>query len=75
LPTYLTREDPQLPVLTPKQLIAKLDNPQVAEPAEMNDELIAAIHDELARGSLVLVMGAGDVDKWTREHLGEIVDR
>jgi UDP-N-acetylmuramate--alanine ligase len=75
LPTYLTREDPQLPVLTPKQLIAKLDDPKIAEPAEMNDELIANIHREIARGSLVLVMGAGDIDKWTREHLGEIVDR
>jgi UDP-N-acetylmuramate--alanine ligase len=74
LPTYLAREDPQLPVLTPKQLIAKLDNPQIAEPAEMNDKLIAAVRRELTRGSLVLMMGAGDIDKWAREHLSEIVD-
>lgn len=73
LPTYLSREDPQLPVLTPKQLIAKLDDPRIAEPAEMNDELIASIHRELSRGSLVLMMGAGDIDKWTREHLSDIV--
>lgn len=74
LPTYLTREDPQLPVLTPKQLIAKLDNPKIAEPADMNEELIAAIRRELAHGSLVLTMGAGDIDKWIREHLGDIVE-
>ena len=74
LPTYLTREDPQLPVLTPKQLIAKLDNAKIAEPAEMGDELVQAIRRELDHGALVLVMGAGDIDKWLRAHLHEIVD-
>jgi UDP-N-acetylmuramate--alanine ligase len=74
LPTYLSREDPQLPVLTPKQLIAKLDNPKIAEPAELDDALVQAIRKELSRRSLVLVMGAGDVDKWLRNHLHEIVD-
>ncbi len=73
LPTYLSREDPQLPVLTPKQLIAKLDNPKIAEPAQMNEDLIHAIRRELDHRSLVLVMGAGDVDKWVREHLHEII--
>lgn len=73
LPTYLSREDPQLPVLTPKQLIAKLDNPKIAEVAQMDDELVQNIRHELDHGSLVLVMGAGDIDKWLREHLHEIV--
>jgi len=73
LPTYLTREDPQLPVLTPKQLIAKLDNPKVAEPAEMDEALIHAIRRELDRRSLVLVMGAGSIDKWLRDNLHEII--
>lgn len=74
LPTYLSREDPQLPVLTPKQLIAKLSNPKLAEPAEMNDALVQTIRRELDHNSLVVVMGAGDVDKWLRQHLHEIVD-
>jgi len=74
LPTHLSREDPQLAVLTPKQLIAKLDDPSVAEPAEMDDALIKVIRRELDHRSLVLVMGAGDVDKWLRNHLHEIVD-
>lgn len=74
LPTYLSREDPQLPILTPKQLIAKLSNPKIAEPAAMDDALIKAIRRELAHRSLVLVMGAGDVDTWLREHLHEIVN-
>ena len=73
LPTYLTREDPQLPVLTPKQLIAKLDDPQVATPAAMDEGLIQTIRNELSHRSLVLVMGAGDIDKWLRDNLHEIV--
>ncbi len=74
LPTYLSREDPQLPVLTSKQLIAKLHSPKVAEPMEMDDKLVHTIHRELNQGALVLVMGAGDVDKWLRQHLHEIVN-
>lgn len=73
LPTYLTRENPQLPVLTPRQLIAKLADPAVAEPATLDDSLIQHIRRELKNHSLVLVMGAGDVDKWLRTHLHEIV--
>jgi UDP-N-acetylmuramate--alanine ligase len=69
LPTYLSREDPQLPVLTPKQLIAKLNDPSVAEPAETNENLVRTIRRELDHGSLVLVMGTGDVDKWLRQNL------
>lgn len=74
LPTYLTRENPQLPVLTPRQLIAKLRDPTIAEPAKMDESLIQNIRRERQHRSLVLVMGAGDVDKWLRGHLHEIVD-
>jgi len=74
LPTYQTREDPQLPVLTPKQLIAKLANPKIAEPAKLDDTLVTIIRRELERGSLVLCMGAGTIDGWLRNHLAEIVD-
>lgn len=61
-------------MLSPKQLIAKLTDPYVAEPAEMNDALVKDIHRELENDTLVVVMGAGDVDKWLREHLHQIVD-
>lgn len=74
LPTYLSREDPQLPVLPPNQLIKKLKNPRVAEPAELDESLIKAIRHELNHGALVLAMGAGDIDKWLRQHLSDIVD-
>lgn len=74
LPTYLSREDPQLPVLPPKELIKKLDDPRIAEPAKLDDSLIAAIKRELDHDALVLAMGAGDIDKWLRQHLSDIVD-
>ena len=74
LPTYLSREDPQLPVLAPRQLIAKLTDPSIAEAAKMDENLIRTIRYELDRGSLVLVLGAGDVDHWLREHLQDILE-
>ncbi len=40
----------------------------------MNDALVKDIHRELENDTLVVVMGAGDVDKWLREHLHQIVD-
>ncbi|MBR5939043.1 hypothetical protein IKZ77_00620 [Candidatus Saccharibacteria bacterium] len=39
LPTYLTRENPALEVLTPEKLISGLSNTEIAEPAEANDDL------------------------------------
>lgn len=74
LPTYLSRENPQLPVLTSKQLIAKLTDPSIAEPAKLDESLIQVISRELHKGALVLVLGAGDVDTWLREHLQEMID-
>lgn len=67
LPTYLTREDPHLPVLTPQQLTEQLTNKAVVEYKELNDELWAAIQAERDRGQLVLVMGAGSIDDWVRQ--------
>jgi UDP-N-acetylmuramate--alanine ligase len=74
LPTYLSREDPQLPVLTPQQLISRLDKPAIAEPAELDEKLIATVRRELSHDCLVIFMGAGDIDVWLRQHLHEIVD-
>lgn len=69
LPTYLSREDPSLEVLTPKQLISRLHNKGRAEPADMDDDLWANITAHREAGQLVLVMGAGSVDEWVRAKL------
>jgi len=71
LPTYLTREHPDLEVLTPKQLSEKLTNREAVEFAEFNDNLWHAIEHERSQGKLVLVMGAGPIDNWIRQQLAD----
>lgn len=69
LPTYLTRENPDLPILTPYDLIEELSNADVAEPAEMNDELFDTLLKYRDDGYLVLLMTAGPADTWLRKKL------
>ena len=65
LPTYLSRES-DLDILNPDDLIKYLDNPEVAEVAELNNKLIKSIDKHLANGDLVIAMGAGNIDEWLR---------
>lgn len=67
LPTYLSREDPNLPILSPGELSAGLTNSSSVHIADTNDELWHAIESARSEGKLVLVMGAGSVDSWARE--------
>lgn len=69
LPTYLSREDPNLKVLTPEELSVNLTNRQVVEIADMNNDLWDSIEIDRSNGSLVLVMGAGSIDAWARNNL------
>lgn len=69
LPTYLSREDPDLPVLAPEQLFASLTNKQNVTAAGLNDDLWKEIQEAREDGALVLLMGAGSVDLWAREIL------
>lgn len=70
LPTYLTREDPELPVLTPQDLTANLSNPvESIHYAELDDRLWDNIEQRRTEGQLVLIMGAGSVDDWVRQRL------
>lgn len=68
LPTYLSREDDNLALLTPAELTTQLD-PTRVRPAEMNDDLWRAIEQHQAAGHLVLCMGAGAIDGWVRNML------
>lgn len=67
LPTYLTREDPALSVLTPEQLAQNIDNKDALHFANLNDDLWQNIQNAIRSGALVLIMGAGTVDNWVRE--------
>lgn len=69
LPTYLTREDGSLPILTPQQLSERLVNRNIVHYAEFDDALWQAIEQHRAAGHLVLCMGAGTIDGWLREQL------
>lgn len=70
LPTYLTREDPNLSLLSPQDLARNIDQSKVRY-AELNDSLWQTISYEREIGSLVLCMGAGTIDEWLRGHLSQ----
>lgn len=72
LPTYLTREDPKLKLLTPADLINHLANPNIAEPVEMNNTLWEKIEAYRRMGNLVILLGAGTIDSWARQHLEQV---
>jgi UDP-N-acetylmuramate--alanine ligase len=70
VPSYLAREDPDLPVLAPADLIPYLSDPTIAEPAALDDELAARIREHMQHGDLVVAMGAaggGSLDEWLRQ--------
>jgi UDP-N-acetylmuramate--alanine ligase len=69
LPTYLTRENPDQPTLSPQELTGNVTNLEVIQYAEMNDELWSTVQTARDEGKLVLLMGAGTIDGWAREHL------
>lgn len=66
LPTYLTREDESLKVLTPEDFIKDLDDPGIAEAVEMNDDLASRLKNLAKEGYLILLMTAGPADAWLR---------
>lgn len=70
LPTYLSRENEHLKVLKPLELIEDLGNSRnIAEAAELDDLLWANIQQAAASDRLVVLMSAGDLDAWARQHL------
>lgn len=75
VPSYLAREDPNLPLLKPAELIQLLSDPSIAEPAEFNESLRANIQKHLDAGSLVLCITAGggdSLDEWLRKNFGNL---
>lgn len=68
LPTYLSREDPSLPILTPEEL-SKNVSADITVATGLNDELWAQIQQARQDGKLVLAMGAGNIDGWLRQQL------
>lgn len=71
LPTYLSREDPNLPVLTPEELTINVTNRDAIDYNSLNEELWDKIQGHRETGHLVLCMGAGTIDGWVREQLAK----
>jgi UDP-N-acetylmuramate--alanine ligase len=69
VPTYLSREDPALPILTPQELTQHITNKQAVHITELDDELWDTINAARQSGKLVLAMGAGNIDGWLRSKL------
>lgn len=69
LPTYLSREDPTLEILTPEYLARNLSNRSAVELSQLDEQLWEAIEAARAEGKLVLAMGAGTIDAWVRAQL------
>lgn len=69
LPTYLTREDSALEILSPEHLTAHLTNQEALHIVDLDEELWDMIQSARHAGKLVLCMGAGTIDAWVREHL------
>ena len=70
LPSYLAREDPAQRIIPPDELISHLDDPSIAEPAELNDRLKQTIADHLKEGAMVVCIaggGGGSLDEWLRQ--------
>jgi UDP-N-acetylmuramate--alanine ligase len=67
LPTYLSRENPDLEILSPKYLSGLVSKKDLVEVAELNQELAEKIKNHLAAGNLVVCLGAGSIDEWARK--------
>lgn len=68
-PSYLAREDPNQPVLSPTELIKQMDNKEIAEAAELDEWLKEKIRSHIKADDMVVCMsggGGGSLDEWLR---------
>ena len=69
IPSYLAREDPELPILEPSELIQSLNDPTIASAAKMDESLLKTIKKHLSEGAMVVALnggGGGGLDEWLR---------
>ncbi len=71
LPTYLTRENPDLKVLTPEELSGDLVNKNIVKTTELSPELKKELKTLLEDDYLVVLMTAGPADGWLRENFSK----
>lgn len=71
VPSYLAREDPNLPLLTPEKLreLLSAESQSRTQTAALDDHLAVAIRKHLQAGTTVLAIsagGGGSLDEWLR---------
>lgn len=69
LPTYLTRENPNLKILSPEELSSRVTNKKAVHIADLDENLWYNIELARKRGALVICMGAGTIDDWVRRQI------
>lgn len=69
LPTFLTREDPNLAILTPEELSTSIAN---ATTASLDESFIQRLQQHVQANDLLVFMSAGSLDEWLRAHLDQI---
>ena len=73
IPSYLAREPKDLRIIPPVELIEYLDDEtkQIAEPADMNGDLIKKVTDHLNNNAIIVAMtggGGNSLDSWLRQN-------
>lgn len=69
LPNFLTREKPGFAILAPEELIGEMENPEIAEPADLNEQLAEKLLAYKKDGYLILMILTGETDDWARQNL------
>ena len=67
LPTYLTRENPDLAILSPEELSEKTETKAQTEIVDLDNDLADKIHQLHDDNWLIVLMTAGPADNWLRE--------
>jgi UDP-N-acetylmuramate--alanine ligase len=67
LPTYLTRENPDLSILSPEELIEETVTKDRTEIADLDESLAEKIHQLHNQNWLIVLMTAGPADDWLRK--------
>lgn len=76
VPSYLAREDPDQPVLSPSELIGHIEPElqEVAQPMELNAQLKAVVQSHIDQGDMVVAMtggGGNSLDEWLRKEFSQ----
>lgn len=72
VPSYLAREDPNLPIIEPQQFVDTLDESANAQAAQLDENLKNTLLNSAGEGKLVLLFaggGGGSLDEWARQNL------